>query len=393
MNKFVIGGVLTILASAVVSVAAILIGVVFLVLILVPPSQSGCGGPAPTASPMDQSEFVLTSSIGEELPITAKQLENATRVLNGAIEMGATDREILILFMTALVESKLHLYASSVVPETLNYPHDLVGSDHDSIGVIQQRLSMGYGTIEELMDPAYNAKAFIGGPTGPNAGSPPGVRDIVGGETMSNGVVAQKVQVSAHPERYDYWEEAAKVLISKLGVPTGVTEPRECPSAPAGPGNGGGGVFPPEFPIVISDGVGPRDAPTAGASSWHPALDFDAACGTPVLATRPGVVTTRSGYWLGITTDDGTEVAYLHMSMADVPVQLGDRVEVGQQIGAVGDEGPSTGCHLDFRVNAAGSTDPAVQALPDLSERGGPDGYVDPIEYMRLYGVELVPAA
>ncbi|KAJ3498302.1 hypothetical protein NLG97_g1232 [Lecanicillium saksenae] len=36
-------------------------------------------------------------------------------------------------------ESTLHIYANNPVPASLNYPHDLVGGDQDSIGMFQQR--------------------------------------------------------------------------------------------------------------------------------------------------------------------------------------------------------------------------------------------------------------
>jgi lysophospholipase L1-like esterase len=83
------------------------------------------------------------------------------------------------------------MYASSVVPESLNYPHDLVGHDHDSVGLFQQRPSMGWGTVAELMDPAKSAGAFYDA-----------LVTKTNWETRDLGEVAQSVQGSAHPERY-----------------------------------------------------------------------------------------------------------------------------------------------------------------------------------------------
>lgn len=126
------------------------------------------------------------------------------------------------------------------------------------------------------------------------------------------------------------------------------------------------------------------------SSTWHPALDFTPGCGTPVFAARPGTVLQVSEFTVAISTDEGTLVSYLHMFTSDVLVRPGDTVTAGQRIGAVGDSGPSTGCHLDFRVNTLSSTDPAVLALPHVGEGQAMPGFVDPEAYMRLYGVELV---
>jgi murein DD-endopeptidase len=53
------------------------------------------------------------------------------------------------------------------------------------------RPQSGWGTVEELMDPDYQAAAFFGGPDGPNHGSPRGLLDIPGWEEMGKGEAAQ----------------------------------------------------------------------------------------------------------------------------------------------------------------------------------------------------------
>jgi hypothetical protein len=52
----------------------------------------------------------------------------------------------------------------------------------------------------------YAARAFFGGPGGPNAGEPPGLLDIDGWEQMPLTVAAQAVQRSAFPDAYARWE-------------------------------------------------------------------------------------------------------------------------------------------------------------------------------------------
>lgn len=79
-----------------------------------------------------------------------------------------------IALMAALTESNLRMLANtSVYPNSGTYPNDGEASDHDSLGLFQMRLQAGWGTVADLMDPVYQARAFFGGPTGPNRPSPP----------------------------------------------------------------------------------------------------------------------------------------------------------------------------------------------------------------------------
>ncbi|RAM37693.1 hypothetical protein DBZ45_08825 [Arthrobacter globiformis] len=130
--------------------------------------------------------------------------------------MGVPRDGQIIAIMMALQESSLRVLANSNVPASLRFPHDGVGSDHDSLGSAQQRPAFGWGTIEQLMDPEYNVRAFYGGPSGPNHGSPPGLLDIHGWQFMSKGQAAQAVQVSAFPELYARWEPEAAAIVDAL---------------------------------------------------------------------------------------------------------------------------------------------------------------------------------
>ncbi len=95
-------------------------------------------------------------------------------------------------------------------------------------------------------------------------------------------------------------------------------------------------------------------------ASTHSGQDFAAAEGTPLVAMSAGVV-TRAGYdratgWAGKLTvvrlSDGTELWYAHQS--SIRVGVGDTVEPGQAIGAVGTTGNSTGPHLHLEVRPGG---------------------------------------
>lgn len=89
--------------------------------------------------------------------------------------------------------------------------------------------------------------------------------------------------------------------------------------------------------------------------SPHSGMDIAAPTGTPVKAPAAGVVTFAAPdlYLTGGTVllDHGFGISsnFLHLSRIDVAV--GDRVEQGQVVGAVGATGRATGPHLHWGMN------------------------------------------
>jgi murein DD-endopeptidase MepM/ murein hydrolase activator NlpD len=87
----------------------------------------------------------------------------------------------------------------------------------------------------------------------------------------------------------------------------------------------------------------------------HSGMDIAAPAGTPVKAPAAGVVTFASpnlyltGGTLLLDHGHGVSSNFLHLSRIDVKV--GDRVEQGQVIAAVGATGRATGPHLHWGMN------------------------------------------
>ena len=107
----------------------------------------------------------------------------------------------------------------------------------------------------------------------------------------------------------------------------------------------------------LSSPFGNRDAPTAGASSYHQGVDLAAPKNTPIYATRSGVVTaatfgSAAGYYVSINHGDGFSSIYMHMT--HYIVRSGQNVSQGQVIGYCGSTGGSTGPHLHFEVRYYG---------------------------------------
>jgi hypothetical protein len=102
--------------------------------------------------------------------------------------------------------------------DSYNYPYDNVGSDYDSVGCFQQRVS-GY-PISSAMVPELSAEQFLARMVG-----------ISGWQTMDVGTLCQKVQVSAYPDRYVHQRFCAASRCLTLASATRRTSARRAISA------------------------------------------------------------------------------------------------------------------------------------------------------------------
>ena len=108
-----------------------------------------------------------------------------------------------------------------------------------------------------------------------------------------------------------------------------------------------------------------RISPVSGQLLAHEGIDMAAPLDTPITSVYGGVVeevaeNSRSGAYVQIkhTKSDGTvfHSAYLHQYMNKIKVKVGDTVTAGQVIGAVGNNGWSTGPHLHFEIHDSSDT-------------------------------------
>ena len=87
----------------------------------------------------------------------------------------------------------------------------------------------------------------------------------------------------------------------------------------------------------------------------HYGVDVAVPKGTPVHAPAAGVVTLAEPdlYFSGGTVilDHGYRLSSTFLHMSEVSVQVGDELQAGDLIGAVGSTGRATGPHLDWRMN------------------------------------------
>ncbi|MEU0265177.1 M23 family metallopeptidase [Nocardioides sp. NPDC006303] len=300
---------------------------------------------------------------GTTITLDRTQLTHTATIATIGSRIPGVGREgVRIALMAALTESSLRMLANtSAWPESTQFPNDGNGADHDSLGLFQMRPLAGWGTVAQLMDSTYQARAFFGGENGPNRGSPRGLLDIPGWRQLPPGAAAQAVEVSAFPDRYTQFEPVADAIIAALashtdGQPAKVTETSRI-------------VFPlPKGTWSATSPYGWRTDPVTGASSLHTGSDYAAPLGTTILAISDGTVTYAgshpSGYGHLILinhTIRGREVnsGYAHMYGNGIHVRVGDAVTAGQHIADVGSDGKSTGPHLHFEIRLDGrSTDP-----------------------------------
>ncbi len=102
-----------------------------------------------------------------------------------------------------------------------------------------------------------------------------------------------------------------------------------------------------------------RKHPILGITRAHPAIDYAAPIGTPVMAVGDGTVqraayTGGYGHLILLKHKGGLETQYAHLSGYAKGIRSGARVTQGQVIGYVGSTGLSTGPHLDFRIKKNG---------------------------------------
>lgn len=113
-------------------------------------------------------------------------------------------------------------------------------------------------------------------------------------------------------------------------------------------------TFPVLFPDArVSSGIGSRRSPGGVGSTQHKGIDIAAPAGTAVVAPTDLTV-TRSGwsdsYGNVIYANDlsGNQFRFAHLESLGVGV--GDTIEQGGYLGAVGSTGHSTGNHLHFEI-------------------------------------------
>lgn len=151
-------------------------------------------------------------------------------------------------------------------------------------------------------------------------------------------------------------------------------------------GTGNNPIWPTTSKRVTSP-YGPRNKPTAGASSWHSGIDIGRdIVNQPVYACQSGKIAftltnknTVWGYAIAIIHDKDP-YSSLYQHLRDKPTQkVGQYVKKGEIINYVGATGIGTGPHLHWAISKL----PQNQIV-DANSFFGPYKTIDPQEYIRM---------
>lgn len=315
----------------------------------------------------------FTSSTGESLPLNGNALKYAQAIIAEGQKRGLPADQIAAALATVAVESRFRMYANPAVPESMSIPHDAVESDHDSVGLFQQRNS--WGSAADRMDPTKSAGLFYDRLV-------PWVQKHPG---ASVGQMAQGVQVSAFPDRYAAWEQTVRQLIGNVGGTT-------CSTA-----TGEGWAYPLSgFSPVTSDWETARMHPVLGYARPHWGVDIGAPMGTQIVAAADATVKEAQCdpgegalCWVALDTADGWRIRYLHIITNSWTVKVGQKVTKGQPVAQVGSTGVGTGAHLHVEtINLANLAKHGTGTMCAM-DATWQDACQNPKEVFNQHGVNL----
>lgn len=158
-----------------------------------------CNPGGPTAADQALASSIrpwLTGTISYHSSDQLAEAVSCARVIVATVQANRMDRQAAVIALaTTTVESSMR---------------NVTYGDRDSLGLYQQRPSQGWGSAAQVQDPVYATNAFLAAMRRnfPN--------DVW--QTRQVGVVAQGVQISAFPDRYEPQAADAVQLVSRLWV-------------------------------------------------------------------------------------------------------------------------------------------------------------------------------
>lgn len=197
------------------TVAAALAVPMLLLLVVLPLSDHACAATTPGEIPVVDGYTPQQLAIAHQAIVTGRQ-------------RGINDVGVTAALMAAAAESNFRNLANPVVPESLRYDHDGIGTDYDSVGPWQMRASVwGVMGIAKLMDPAAQVNWFYDQ-----------LVKLPGWQTMAPDAIAQAVENSNVPDAYGRTRSRVSALLGILGPVVGSIVSDCRPAADSGSGFG-----------------------------------------------------------------------------------------------------------------------------------------------------------
>jgi murein DD-endopeptidase MepM/ murein hydrolase activator NlpD len=241
--------------------------------------------------------------------------------------------------------------------ETINY----VVQSGDVVGTIAQGFGISVSTI--LWENDLSFRSYIRPGDTLRILPVTGLRyEIKKGDTLTK--IVKKYDVDSVAEVIDYNKlaDASDLTVGQALILPGGSEPRA--------------VYVPRTTGRLTSIAAPVpsiDVPAGTLYAWpttvtkitqyygwrHTGLDIAGPVGTPLIASRAGTVTRSKCGWSGgfgchviLDHGDGVQTVYAHASR--IYVDVGEAVDQGQTIAAMGSTGRSTGSHIHFEVRDNG---------------------------------------
>ncbi|MEY9839517.1 peptidase M23 [Streptacidiphilus sp. EB103A] len=185
------------LKAGVIAAVVLLIALIVIGLMAPAPDASGatCADSGPGITSTDPGTGTGTPGTGT---VNQEQVAVATTIDTVAIQEGLPGRATLVALMTGLQESSLT---------------DIDHGDADSLGVFQQRPSMGWGSKTDILNVNYATQSFFQG-----RGTNKGLVEIANWTTLPLGTAAQDVQHSQYPDLYAGQEDLARQIAAQAGI-------------------------------------------------------------------------------------------------------------------------------------------------------------------------------
>ncbi|WP_338672768.1 hypothetical protein V1460_06920 [Streptomyces sp. SCSIO 30461] len=254
--------------------------------------------------------------------LTPEMAANAATISAVGTVRGMPERAVTIALATAMQESML-----------LNISY----GDRDSLGLFQQRPSMGWGTTRQILDPVYSAGKFY-----------EHLADVPGYSRLPLTEAAQRVQRSGYPRAYAKHEPGATLLAAAL---TGRAPAALTCTTGRQPGAGDPAKVRTELVRTFGEGVLPAVTGAGRAGARHTA-------GAGAELRVPVTVAPGGGSRAAAKARRGWELAHWAVAQADLlritQVSYGGRVwnadeayEGWQQVGRGVDGTGEVGIRVD----------------------------------------------
>ncbi len=171
--------------------------------VLIPTVLLGGGGSTGAAAAASASQNAAAT--GGRCTYTPKKSGGATAA---GITLSASQLQIAGTAVGVAKQRKLPTQASIDVLAAGMQESTLTNLDHgdrDSVGFLQQRPSQGWGTVAQIMDPAYAAGKFFDH-----------LVNVANWAKLPPGEAIQTVQISGSPDAYTQWMPMATALAASL---------------------------------------------------------------------------------------------------------------------------------------------------------------------------------